>query len=239
MSSGRPRRRWAATAVVIATALIAAPSARAQQTADQAALPLDRVVVRFISPETGGAASPRFIFERVLAFEARIEALSDRDRPPGDQRPYRQRDVRAALDRHIAETLLASMRIDPEPSEAELDRQTRAARLMLIQRVGGPGRLERAAQAEGIDEREVLRILRREARASLYLDRMVEPMLSPSDAELRNIYRTVSTPFRGQPYDKIKDALRRWYVTRRMSAALTAYYQNARSRVQVTFVQGP
>jgi hypothetical protein len=215
----------------------AASPARAQNDAGEA-VPLDRAVVRFISPETGGAASPRFIFERVLAFEARIEALSDPDRPPGDQRPYRERDVRAALERHIAETLLASARIDPEPSEADVDRAASAARLMLTQRVGGPGRLERAAQAEGIDQREVLRILRREARASLYLDRMVEPMLAPSDAELRNIHRTVSTPFRGQPYDKIKDALRRWYVTRRMSAALSAYYQNARSRVQVTFLTG-
>lgn len=237
--SVRARRCSATLAFLLAAASVSvAPSARAQNGAGRT-LVLDRTVVRFTSPETGGASSPRFIFERVLAFEARIEALSDRDRPPGDRRPYRERDVRAALDRHIAETLLASARIDPEPTEAELDRQMRAARRMLIQRVGGPGRLERAAQAEGIDERELLRLLRREARASLYLDRMVEPMLTPSDAELRNIYRTVSTPFRGQPYDKIEDALRRWYVTRRLSAALNAYYQNARSRVQVTFLSGP
>lgn len=233
--SSHHARWWGAVLVAVVAQALPAVTARAQVEP----LLLDRTVVRFTAPETGGAQSPRFIFERVLAFEARIEALSDRNRPPGDRRAYRERDVRAALERHIAETLLASARIDPEPTEADLDRQTRAARLMLIQRVGGPGRLEQAAQAEGIDEREILRLLRREARASLYLDRMVQPMLSPSDAELRNIHRMVGTPFRGQSYDKIKGALRRWYVTRRMSAALSAYYQNARSRVHVTVLQGP
>ncbi len=41
---------------------------------------VDRAVVRFEAPETGGARRPRFVFERELAFEARLEALSDPDR---------------------------------------------------------------------------------------------------------------------------------------------------------------
>lgn len=199
---------------------------------------LDRVVVRFTAPELGGARSPRFIFQRVLAFEARLEALADPDRIPGDKRPYRDRHVRAALERHITETLLAASHIDPEPTDAELTRQTRAARLMLLQRIGGEQALEHAARAEGIDNGEILSILRRRARASLYLDRMVTPMLSPSVAELRNIQRTVHTPFKNQPFDQIEAALRRWYVSRRLSAALASYYQNARSRVDVTII-GP
>ena len=36
---------------------------------------IDRAVVRFVASETGGVRSPRFIFERELAFEARLEAL--------------------------------------------------------------------------------------------------------------------------------------------------------------------
>ena len=45
---------------------------------------LDRVAVRFTAPETGGIAKPQFIFERELAFEARLEALTDgRPRAPG------------------------------------------------------------------------------------------------------------------------------------------------------------
>ena len=36
---------------------------------------VDRAVVRFEAPETGGARHPRFVFERELSFEARLEAL--------------------------------------------------------------------------------------------------------------------------------------------------------------------
>jgi hypothetical protein len=204
----------------------------------QPAVVLDRAVVRFIAPETGGVRSPRFVLERVLAFEARIEALSDPDRAPGETRAYRERHLRAALERHMAEELLASLRIDPEPSARDLARQTDAARQSLYQRVGGAARLAEAAVAEGIDEREILRLLRRQARASLYLDRMVAPMLSPSDAELANLYRTVATPFKNLPFEKARAPLRRWYVTRRLSEALQAFYQNARSRIEVTILTG-
>ncbi len=198
------------------------------------AVPLDRAVVRFVAPETGGVRSPRFVLERVLAFEARIESLSDPDRAPGETRPYRERHVRSALERHMAEELLASLRMDPEPTQPELARQTEAARQILHQRVGGAERLLEAAAQEGIDEREILRLLRRQARASLYLDRMVAPMLRPSDAELRNLHRTVNTPFKQLPFESARGPMHRWYVTRRMSEALQHFYQNARSRIEVT-----
>jgi hypothetical protein len=136
----------------------------------------------------------------------------------------------------VAETLLASLRIEPEPTEAELTRQANGARLMLVQQVGGPARLLEAAQAEGLDSREVLRIVRRRARASLYLDRMVAPMLRPSDAELVNIHRSIDTPFRNRPFDEIAPQLRRWYVARRLSQAVQAFFQNARSRVDITLL---
>jgi len=201
---------------------------------------LDRVVVRFSAPETGGARSPRFIFERTLAFEARIEALADPDRVAGtDPRPYRERHVRVALERHVAETILASLRIDPEPSERELSRQTEAARVMLNERAGGALAVEQAATAEGIDRRELTSILRRQARSSLYLDRMVAPMLAPSEAELRNIHRSVATPFRDRPFEEVAPLLRRWYVRKRLTLALQAFFQNARSRVSVAILPPP
>ncbi|MCA9600360.1 MAG: hypothetical protein KC776_43950 [Myxococcales bacterium] len=220
--------RRALLAAVFALGL--APSAHAQE------IPLDRVVVRFIAPETGGMRSPRFIFERVLAFEARLEALADPDRAAGSNEPYRERHVRAAMERHISETLLASVRIDPEPTAKELSRQTEAARLILYQQCGGALAVEQAAIAEGMDDREILRILRRRARASLYLDRMVAPMLAPSRAELQSLHRTTQTPFRNRPFDEIEPALRRWYVGRRLAQALENFYQNARSRLEVKIV---
>lgn len=201
---------------------------------------LDRAVVRFSAPETGGARSPRFIFERTLAFEARIEALADPDRATTrDARPYRERHVRAALERHVAETLLSSLRIDPEPSEQDLSRQTESARRMLYERAGGPIAIEQAVRAEGIDSRELTSILRRQARSSLYLDRMVAPMLAPSEAELRNIHRSVQTPFRDRPFEEVEVPLRRWYVGKRLTLALTSFFQNARSRVTLTILPPP
>ena len=197
-------------------------------------VPVDRAVVRFVAPETGGARRPRFVFERELAFEARLEALSDPDRGALGDAPYRERHVTAALDRHIAETILGMLRIEPEPSAAELEHQSQLAHRMLSDRAGGEDALDDARRAEGISERELGRILALKARASLYLDRMVTPMLQPSEAELRSIHKSTSTPFSKAPFDTIRAALLRWYVSRRLNAALSSFFENARSRIDVT-----
>ena len=197
-------------------------------------VPVDRAVVRFVAPETGGARRPRFVFERELAFEARLEALSDPDRSALGDAPYRDRHVTAALDRHIAETILGTLRIEPEPTFAELDHQSQLAHRMLSDRAGGEDALDDARRAEGISEREFGRLLAQKARASLYLDRMVTPMLQPSEAELRSIHKSTSTPFADAPFDTIRPALLRWYVSRRLNAALATFFENARSRIEVT-----
>jgi hypothetical protein len=194
---------------------------------------VDRAVVRFSAPELGGVRSPRFILGRLLAFEARLEALADSDRSGG---AYRERHLSAALERHVAETLLAGLRIDPEPTAPELAQQTDAARRLTAERVGGLTALEEAARAEGVSQRELYLIFQRQARASLYLDRMVSPMLAPSDAELRALYRSERTPFRDAPFETILPGLRRWYVSTRLQSALAAYYQNARSRLRIVIL---
>jgi len=194
---------------------------------------LDSTAVRFVAPETGGLRAPRFITARELAFEARIEALADPDRARGPQ-PYLERHVRAALQRHIAETLLANSKIDPAPTKEELDQQTRSARRMLLERVGGAAALRQAALAEGIGDRLVVRIVRRQARASLYLDRMVAPMLVPSRAELRLVYP--ETPFAALPFEQVEGQLERYVVSRRLSNALGDYYRNVRARIDITIL---
>jgi hypothetical protein len=195
---------------------------------------VDRAVVRFLAPETGGVRRPRFIFERELAFEARLEALADPDRAALSSGAYRSRHITAAIDRHIAEVILASVHIEPEPSEAELATQVELAHRILSDRVGGEDALEAARQAEGIGERELNRLLLVKARASLYLDRMVTPMLRPSDAELANIQRTTRTPFGDQPFERVRTPLLRWYVGRKLNTALSSYLENARSRLVIT-----
>lgn len=198
---------------------------------------VDRAVVRFEAPETGGTRHPRFVFERELSFEARLEALADPDRAAVGDAPYRDRHVSAALDRHIAEAILGALRIEPEPTPSELEQQVELARRISSERAGGPAALENAREAEGLTEREVARLLLRKARASLYLDRMVTPMLEPSEAELRSLHKSTNTPFRDAPFDTIRPALFRWYVSRRLNAAVASFYENARSRIDVTILQ--
>ncbi|UQA60957.1 hypothetical protein [Polyangium aurulentum] len=236
------RMRALTTGILAAAWLTLALPAFADGTATARPVLLDRVVVRWHAPETGGVARPQFIFERELAFEARIEAFAD---PDPDPAPYTDRHVRAALDRHIAETLLASLPVTPEPETpdeiakraGEIARRAESARAVLEQRTGGRENLIAAAKAEGIGSDEIDALLRRQARASLYLDRMVAPMLEPSDPELRAIQRTGTTPFTSLPYEKIAPALKRWVVGQRLGQAITSFYQTARSRVVVTIVR--
>ena len=216
---------------------IAAALVLCTTTGAAAPVELDRTVVRFVASETGGVASPRFIFERELAFEARLEALADRSYAPSAAQPYRVRHLRAALERHVAETVLEALEIDPPPTEADISARIEAARVALYERVGGALALEEAARAEGVDRSELLRMLRRQARASLYLDRMVAPMLEPSDAELRHVHRTQRTPFSGRPYEQVAPVLRRWYVSERLSGALASFFEGARSRLKLTVLE--
>ncbi len=195
---------------------------------------VDRAVVRFWAPDTGGVRNPRFVFARVLAFEARLEALSEPDSDTGNSGEYRARHVTAALERHVAETLLASLRIDPEPTADEIERQIQSARAYLVERVGGRAALARAAEAEGIGARDLYDILRRQALASLYLDRMVAPLVQPTLAELRRAHTARNNPYRDAPFDAVREGVRRWYVGRKLAEAVQAYYQNARSRLRIT-----
>jgi hypothetical protein len=198
-------------------------------------MPIDQAVVRFYAPEAGGVERPQFVFQRELAFEARVEALSDGDRTERSA-PYLDRHVRSALERHVAEELLAHLPMDPEPTPAEIAFRATSARDVLEQRVGGAERLLEAASLEGIGVGELDTLFRREARASLYLDRMVTPMLEPSDAELREVYRSGASPFRGRRFDEIAEPLRKWYVAQRLETALGNFFQNSRSRVHLTLI---
>ncbi len=200
---------------------------------------VDRAVVRFYSPETGGTARPRFVDERTLAFEARLESMAERPEGIGDG--YQERHVRAALEHHVAEEMLASLAhkliagstANRRPSSAELLRVGEDLGAALFERLGGKAQVEAAAAAEQLDPSEVDAILQRQALAAWYLDRALSPILQPTEEQLREVFRTSAHPFRGKPYDDVRGDLARWFVLERIRVAESAFFQGARTRVVV------
>jgi hypothetical protein len=214
-------------ACLLIASLLMAPTAAAQVEV------VDKVVVRWTARGAGGTARPQFITARELAFEARLEALSDGLDP---QSAYADKHVRGAIQRHITESMLAQLPVDPRPTPKQVAEYAEGARLILEQQVGGREQLAAAAEAEGIVSDELNAILRRRARASWYLDRMVAPMLRPSELDLREVHRRGESPYSNQKFENVEDQLRRWYVASRMNAALDRYFRNVRSRVKIVLI---
>jgi hypothetical protein len=230
-----------AASVAALAALMAAPPARAETA--PARMVLDRAVVRFYAPETGGAARPRFVEQRTLAFEARLESMAER--PEGNGDGYQDRHVRAALDHHVGEEILATLAhkliggspASRRPSDADLARVQQDLANALFERLGGRAQVQAAAIAEQLDAAELDTLLRRQALAAWYLDRAVSPLLQPSDEQLREVYRTSTHPYRGRPFEEVRTELARWFLMERVRAAETAFYQGARSRVVVVVIR--
>lgn len=210
-------------------------SAEVKASPSKKAVVIDRAVVRFSAPEGGGRERPYFIYERELAFEARLVALAD-SAHRSKKEPYRRHHLQQALERHVAETLLAALSIDPPPTEEEISAQLESARSMVVSEVGGEAQFLAAASAEGIGVLELRSYLRRRALASLYLHVMVTPMLTPSPLELRRVHRDGEGPLSDLPFEDAEPALRRWYVARSLRTAVETYFQNARARVRLAFL---
>jgi hypothetical protein len=232
-------------ALAVALALLAVAGAAGLAFAGEAPsrAVVDRVVVRFFSPETGGPAQPRFVGERMLAFEARLEAMSDR--PGGLGEDYDERSVRAALDHHIGEELLASLALkliagtpaERRPSESAMAAVRQSVGDALFARLGGEERVASAAAAEQLARYEVDDLLRRQALAAWYIDRALTPILQPTEEQLREVFRTGGHPFRGRSFDEARESLERWFVGERLRVAEASFFQGARSRLHVVVTE--
>src|SRR5579884_611792 len=118
---------------------------------------VDRVAVRFYSPETGGPEHPLFVLERRLAFEARLEALSD------GRTGFDDRDVASAMDRDIGEQILAGLAhkvidespADKRPDARDIEKAEQDVSAGLLARFGGRAAVDAAAAAEQLDPTEV------------------------------------------------------------------------------------
>ncbi len=134
---------------------------------------VDRVVVRWVSRATGGVQRPQFVTARELAFEARIEAIVENRGRQGP--PYLDKHVRSALERRIAESMLAQLPVDPKPSPRQVAIYAESARRLLEKRISEPilnekldalreaGKLnaETAAEARNEAEAQAADVLRR------------------------------------------------------------------------------
>jgi hypothetical protein len=237
--------RCAAFAVGVAAALVSPTSgtAFAAPSADTAPAVVDRAVVRFFAPEIGGAEQPRFVAERTLAFEARLEVIAET--PDGIGDGYDERHVHTALDHHVSEEMLASLADKliagsppwQRPDKAELERIRLELGGALFERLGGTARVQAAAAAEQLDATEVDALLFRQALAAWYINRAITPILDPSDEQLREAFRTAAHPYRGQTFDMARAALRRWLVIERIRVAEGAFLQGARSRVRTIVIR--
>jgi hypothetical protein len=230
------RRVGALLAVGLAVALAPA-GARAQE-----GTVVDRVAVRFLSTETGGAAHPRFITARILHFEAHLQALAEQI-PQGDVELY-ERHVRAALEQHVAEEMLAAIPLDRPPTPAERGTLKQQLRLALVERLGngqaqdGEQELAAAAAEDGIAPEEIDAMLDRQARAAIYLD-LQSPILNPDDEQLREVFRTSAHPYRGKgSFETVRAPLGRWFVAERLRVAEGSFLQQARTRVKIVAIQG-
>lgn len=200
---------------------------------------VDRTVARFSAPEIGGAAHPRFVEERSLAFEARLEVMAERAEGIGET--YQERHVRDALERIVGEELLASLanKLIAEsppsrrPTEAELSQVETDLSATELEQLGGRARVEAAAAAEQLDASVIDELLKRQTLAAWYLDRAVTPILQPSEEHLREVFRSSAHPFRGQPFEQARTGLRRWLIAERMRVAESAFFQGARAHVRI------
>jgi hypothetical protein len=195
----------------------------------------DRVAVRFVTPETGGVARPRFLTERELALYARLEAMMEQMPVPDTE--YPERYVRTALDRLVARAMLASLLLQRGQEPPDLPRLTQEVRVDLADRVGGAEALEQLMKREGIDDDELSALLRDQARATYYVDKAVTPIKTVTEDSLREAFRGASHPYRGLKYEEARPQLKRWVVAERMRASELEFLQSARSRITIAAVR--
>jgi hypothetical protein len=227
------RSLWAALGLG-ALAVSFAPAALGQTPAPTV---IDRAVVRFYAPELGGTLQPRFVGERLLAFEARLEAMAES--PDGIGDGYDEERVRMALDHHVsaevaatlAHKLIAALPPSRRPGQDELSAVRVQLSTALFERLGGEARVQAAARAEQLDASELDELMAQRALAAWYIDRAVTPILQTNEEQLREVFRTAAHPYRGRPFEEVRAALERWFIVERVSVAESAFLQGVRVKI--------
>jgi hypothetical protein len=194
----------------------------------------DRVAVRAVAPETGGAARPRFLSEREVALFARLEALIEGAPVEGDV--YPERYARVAVERLVVRGMLASLLVQRGSEPPDLLRLALEARAELADRIGGSAVLDEALRREGLEAAELDAFLRDHVRAAYYIDRAITPIFPVTEDALREAFRATQHPFRALRFEDARVRLRRWLVTERMRSAELEFLQSARARIKISTV---
>jgi hypothetical protein len=192
----------------------------------------DRAVARFTDPEAATGAQ-RFVMMRELVVEAWLVAY---ERTPNGWPALDDKALRMALDRHVIEAVLGARTL-PAPFEARVEQQTADVRRAQELLVGGAGRLNellvRVSGNSKVGDEELTAILRRRARAELYLEAAVGLSYEPSEPELRAAHAKWSD---GNTYEQAAPDVRACLRTMKLREGAQAYHQAVRSKLRLEIV---
>jgi hypothetical protein len=229
-----PRRGYKlACALLCAAGLSAAGAAQADVEPPAPAREVtlvDRVAVRYTTPETGGVSRVRVLTERELVFLGHIEAVLE-----GVEDPSSERTVRAAAERAMADDMLSALLVRRGTEPMDLERTAKELREELCLRLSGCAELSNWLRAAGLSESELREMLLVKGRALFYVHRFVAPVMRPTEEELREAFRTTPSPFREGRFEDIRAQFARFLVFERMRLAEVEFFQAARNRVRVAY----
>jgi hypothetical protein len=216
--------------------LFAAASLLVASTASAAPIVGDRAVARFSDPEASDQqASLRFVMMRELVIEAWLVAY---ERAPIGTPTIDDKALRIALERHVIEAVLGTRALTPA-IEAKVPKAFDDVKLALQVSVGGEARLNEAiARATGNDkgaDAELETILKRRARAELYLEIATGGGYEPNEAELRAAHQKLPM-FAKVPYDEVAKPIRAYLRTQRLREGAQAYHQAVRSKLRLEII---
>jgi len=220
----------AATGVVFGVLVALGAQPRAQAEPELRPGIVDRVVARWRLAVPGSRGRTRAIFERELAFDARLDGLASGLEPGA---PIGDRALRVALGRRVATELLDALPLDDAPSPRAIGERAEMLRALLAARVGGEARLASAMLEEGVGVAELDARLRRSARAAFVIERTQGRALEPTEDELRELASAERARNLRDDQARSLDALRAHVVHRRLADALDAVYQRARPRLSI------
>jgi hypothetical protein len=195
--------------------------------------PVDRSMVRYTSPETGGTQKPRFLTQHEVAVFARLEALLEEGQIGED---FMGRYERVSVLRLIAEEMLSQLQIETGLEPPKLMEQTSKVREAIEVRVGGAGKVQEVLQAEGLSEAEFATFLVTRARAMTYIDRGARGLFAPSEEDLFAGWRTMQHPYRNGRFEDMRTRFSAYYALERFRALEIDFVQSARSRLIMRYL---